>query len=110
MRNPKEIALKIKQIAKEKEIFIKTMLSDCELSVNTLSSMQSRGTFPSLETISKIADYLGVSTDYLLGRDVSINTQMKFAIFGNDDVDDETLEDALDVARAAAQIRAQRKK
>ena len=44
------------------------MLSDCGLSVNTLSSMQSGGYFPRLEAINKIADYLNCSIDYLLGR------------------------------------------
>lgn len=44
------------------------MLSDCNLSVNTLSSMQSGGYYPRLEAIAKIADYLDCSVDYLLGR------------------------------------------
>lgn len=44
------------------------MLSDCDLSINTLSSMQAGGYYPRLEAITKIADYLDVSIDYLLGR------------------------------------------
>ena len=44
------------------------MLSDCDLSVNTLSSMQSGGYYPRLEAIARIADYLDCSVDYLLGR------------------------------------------
>ena len=47
------------------------MLKDCDLSINTLSSMQSGGYFPRLEAIAKIADYLNVSIDYLLGREDS---------------------------------------
>ena len=43
------------------------MLSDCQLSVNTLS-MQDGGYYPRLDAIFKIADYLDVSIDYLLGR------------------------------------------
>lgn len=68
MKSSQELAISIKEIAKAKKITIKKMLSDCGLSVNTLSSMQSGGYFPRLEAIAKIADYLDCSIDYLLGR------------------------------------------
>lgn len=44
------------------------MLEDCELSKNTLSSMQSRGSWLQANSLAKIADYLDCSVDYLLGR------------------------------------------
>lgn len=69
MRSSQELAIIIKRIAKEQNITIGKMLSDCQLSVNTLSSMQSGGYYPRIEAIVKIADYLDVSVDYLLGRD-----------------------------------------
>lgn len=68
MNNSQEIAALIKDLAKSKKTTIGKMLSDCSLSVNTLSSMQSGGYYPRLEAIAKIADYLGCSVDYLLGR------------------------------------------
>lgn len=68
MKNSQEIAITIKKMAKSKKIAIGKMLSDCDLSVNTLSSMQSGGFFPRLEAIAKIADYLDCSVDYLIGR------------------------------------------
>lgn len=68
MKGSQEIALLIKEIAKSKKIAIGDMLVDCELSVNTLSTMQSKGYYPRLEALMKIADYLDVSIDYLLGR------------------------------------------
>lgn len=68
MNNSQELANAIKSFAKIKKIAIGKMLSDCELSVNTLSSMQSGGYYPRLEAITKIADYLDCSVDYLLGR------------------------------------------
>ena len=43
------------------------MLSDCRLSVNPFS-MQTGGYYPRIDDIFKIADYLDVSIDYLLGR------------------------------------------
>ena len=63
-----DVANRIKTIAKEKNISILTMLADCGLSKNTLSSMQSGGSWPRLDTILKIADYLDISMDELLGR------------------------------------------
>ena len=68
MVNSQELANKIKSLAKTKKIAIGKMLSDCNLSVNTLSSMQSGGYYPRLEALAKIADCLGCSVDYLLGR------------------------------------------
>lgn len=68
MNNSQEVANLIKALAKSKKITIGKMLSDCSLSVNTLSSMQSGGYYPRLEALAKIADYLDCSVDYLLGR------------------------------------------
>lgn len=68
MHNSQEVATIIKQTTKIKNISIGKMLSDCGLSKNTLSSMQSGGYLPRIETIVRIADYLDCSLDYLLGR------------------------------------------
>ena len=68
VNDSQEIAILIKSIAKSKKITIKQMLSDCQLSVNTLSSMKAGGYYPRLDAIYKISDYLDVSIYYLLGR------------------------------------------
>lgn len=68
MQDSQEVAKLIKSYAKSKNIQTGTLLSDCELSKNTLSSMQSGGYYPRIEAICKIADYLDCSVDYLLGR------------------------------------------
>ena len=68
MNNSQEVSNLIKELAKSKKIAIGKMLSDCSLSVNTLSSMQAGGYYPRLEALAKIADYLDCSVDYLLGR------------------------------------------
>ena len=65
---PKSIAEKIKKVAKERKIPLKSVLENCGLSKNTLSSMQSGGSLPKSENLAKIADRLNVSVDYLLGR------------------------------------------
>ena len=63
-----DIAERIKFLAKQKKIQIKTMLEDCGLSKNMLSSMLSGGSIPKSENLAKIADYLDCSVDYLMGR------------------------------------------
>lgn len=62
------IAERIKSYAKQNNRQIKTMLEECKLSKNTLSSMLSGGSTPKSENLAKIADYLDCSVDYLLGR------------------------------------------
>nr|DAR24077.1 MAG TPA: repressor protein [Caudoviricetes sp.] len=71
MYNSQEVANVIKALAKERNITIGKMLAELGLSINTMSSMQSGGFYPRVESLAKIADYLGVSVDYLLGRDLS---------------------------------------
>lgn len=68
MHNSQEVATTIKKLTKSQNISVGKLLSDCELSKNTLSSMQSGGYLPRIETIARIADYLDCSVDYLLGR------------------------------------------
>ena len=58
----------IKDTAKEKGISTTKMLEDIGLNKNTLSSMGNRGSWISSDGLAKIADYLDVSVDYLLGR------------------------------------------
>ena len=68
MNNPHETADVIKSTAKSRKVSISKLLSDCELNKNALYTMQSSGYFPRVEALAKIADYLNVSVDYLLGR------------------------------------------
>ncbi len=75
------------------------------------------GTAPRNATLTKIADYFGVSTDYLLGKEKAptvsgerkiSNEELKFALWGDSaEIDDDDLED---VRRYAAFIRERKKK
>lgn len=58
---------KIKMLAKRKGVSLQQVALDLDFSTNYLYSLKNKKT-PSAEHISKIADYFGVSTDYLLGR------------------------------------------
>ncbi len=80
MYNSQDIALRIKSIAKERNIIIKNMLSECGLSKNMLSTMLSGGSMPKVDNLARIADYLDCSVDYLLGRD---GTQNNNVVNGN---------------------------
>lgn len=68
MYEPLLIAERIKSTAKQRNIQIKTLLEQCSLSKNALSSMLSGGSTPKSENLARIADYLDCSVDYLLGR------------------------------------------
>ncbi len=57
----------IKKTAKAKNIQLKDMLIELELNRNTLSNMY-RGSMLKGDSLARIADYLEVSVDYLLGR------------------------------------------
>ena len=66
MYNSSDIADKIKIIAKSKNIPMKKLLEDVGLGFNTMSNMKT--SMPKVDNIAKIADYLNISVDYLLGR------------------------------------------
>ncbi len=65
LSDSKNIAEKIKAIAKQKNISLMKMYEDCGVSKNALTSMNN-GSMPSVTTIAKFAEYLNISIDYLL--------------------------------------------
>lgn len=68
MYNVQITAERIKSYAKSKNVSISSMLSSCSLNKNTISTMTTRESWPQVNNIAKIADYLDCSIDYLLGR------------------------------------------
>lgn len=84
MKVSQELAITIKELAKKRKITLKELLSRCELSINTLSSMQSGGFYPRVESLVKIADCLDCSVDYLLGRTDDPDTSSKKLIVRSD--------------------------
>ena len=63
---------KIKMLAKNQGISLQKIAEDLGFSTNYLYSLKNKKA-PSAEHIAKIADYFGVSTDYLLGRSENPN-------------------------------------
>ena len=68
------IAENIKKTAKASNIQLKDMLLDLSLNKNTLSNMYN-GSMLKGDSLARIADYLDVSVDYLLGREPSSETK-----------------------------------
>lgn len=70
------VANKIKFLAKEQGISMKKLLADIGLGFNTMSNMKT--SMPKADTLAKIADYLGCSIDYLMGRNNDISASMLY--------------------------------
>ena len=66
MYSSTNIAERIKELAKEQKVPMKKLLEDVGLGFNTMSNMKT--SVPKADNLAKIADYLGCSVDYLLGR------------------------------------------
>lgn len=69
-----KISLRIKALCKQKKIAIKTLLEDCGINRNFIYALEKNEQSPSSEKLLKIADYLDISLDYLVGRDASSYT------------------------------------
>lgn len=59
---------RLKLLIEQKGITKNKMLTDLSLGKNSFINWESRGTIPNGETLSRIADYFGVTVDYLLGN------------------------------------------
>lgn len=76
MYNSQTVADRIKKAAKDKNLKLKTMLSDLQLGINLISQI-ANGSSVTASNLSKIADYLDCSMDYLLGRTDDPNAHKK---------------------------------
>lgn len=63
-----QVALKIKDMCKQRSITITELLNQCEIRKSLIYDMEKRDKTPSAEIMEHIADYLDCSVDYLLGR------------------------------------------
>lgn len=72
MYNSQDIASKIKSTAFANNVKLDDMFAKLGISQNTLHNMKT--SIPKSDTLALIADYLNVSVDYLLGREVQIRT------------------------------------
>ena len=73
MIEPNEIYKIVEKECKKKKISQQKLLSDVGLSRNTLDNMK-KGSMPSVDKVSAIAEYLGVPIDYLLGTEQDVKS------------------------------------
>jgi transcriptional regulator with XRE-family HTH domain len=108
MYEPEKLADVIRSTAKSKNIIMKDMLLSCGLGTNAISNLR-HGKSIAHNSLAKIANYLDVSVDYLLGRESTISdSQIKFALTGDPDMSDEVLEDVKAFARMHYERKQQR--
>ena len=62
------IASRIKLICKDKKKTLSELIEQCNLAKSFIYDTEKRFVSPSCDKISRIADYLDCSVDYLLGR------------------------------------------
>lgn len=67
MENVQITAQRIKELCDRHNVSINKMLQECNAGTRTYHNILS-GSIPSADKILKIAEYFGVSTDYLLGK------------------------------------------
>lgn len=63
-----QIADRIKLMCKIQKKTISQLLMDCGISKSLIYDLEKREQSPSCDKITRIADYLDCSVDYLLGR------------------------------------------
>lgn len=62
----------IEKLCDEKNITIAKMLRDLDLASSIFNKWKFRGSFPSIETVKKIAEYFDASIDYLVSEQKEI--------------------------------------
>ena len=70
----------IEKELKKRGISARKMLLELGYTDNLISKWKKNESEPSAVKLSRIAEYLGVSTDYLLGKDVSNEDKLKHEI------------------------------
>lgn len=68
MQDANYIADRIKDFAKKKRVSVHKVLLDCKINSNLVTDMRRRGTIPSAETLSKIANYFQIPINLLIGE------------------------------------------
>lgn len=109
----------ILQVMKEKHISQKVITDTLGLSKSSFSSWKSGANESYKKRLPEIATILGVSVSYLTGesknREITLNNEitdndLKFALFGDVEIDDEVLEEVRHYAQIAKKMREEKNK
>ena len=105
-------------LCKKKGVSCTKAAEDIGLSNSITTKWKKTGATPGGDTLNRIANYFGVSTDYLLGKETKkapaesgkrpvSDDELKFALWG--DCEDISDDDLADVRRYAAFVRERKK-
>lgn len=61
-------SIRIKSLCKTKRLAVKNLLEQTNINRNFIYDLEKCGQIPAADKLERIADYLGCSVDYLLGR------------------------------------------
>lgn len=102
---------KIKELLEKKGLKQKDLTDFLGLSKNAFTNWNNGNNNSYIKHLPKIAEFLGVSVDYLVGNEEqSDNEKLSFALYGTSDVDEEVLEDVRKYAQIARRMREENKK
>lgn len=113
-----EFYKRLRDLCEERSMTINELVKILDLSSGSPTAWKN-GTVPRNATLTKIADYFGITTDYLLGNESKkaptgigersmSDDELKFALWGDcQDIDEADLED---VRRYAAFVRERKRK
>lgn len=101
--------MRMRELRKQKKITMKQLGVLVGCSESAISQYETGKREPDFETLLKIAEYFGVSTDYLLNTEKApANTdgsmskrELKFALFGNPNITDDLLDEVMSFAKFA---------
>lgn len=75
-KQPSRFSQRLSQLRVLSGMYLKEIASYLHVSVGTMSNYENGIHQPNLETLCRLADFYGVTTDYLLGRDdVSLESE-----------------------------------
>ena len=63
-----EIGQKLVELRIEKNVYQKELAAYLNVSIGTISNYENDVHYPDLNTLNRLADYFGVTIDYMLGR------------------------------------------
>ena len=82
------IGTKLKELRTKKGVTISQLCDELQMNQNTYAKYERNERDVSTETLSKLADFYGVTTDYLLGREPAPNP---FADLGLDEASEQEM-------------------
>lgn len=98
----------IKLLRKEKGVSQSAVADYLGITKQAYSLYENEKREPDFNTLLKLAEFFGTDTDYLLqGNDTApvSDTRLKFALFGDTEIDDDVLDDVKRLAKLHLELR-----